>query len=169
MAQANLEPNPSGNNISYRQPVTQSDSPHPSGLIRAVNNTGRTRGSSATPTPSVVSPTPNRGYQAQIERMNKASHYQGNHNYQDASPSTTGQLTSPSQNRGLHNRNMRSLSSGTRQLVQTSQGFTNRQNDLNQQVSPGSSSFQFPGTQPLDTSQELLIHPVGVTFPTGLT
>ncbi|KAH7342835.1 hypothetical protein BKA65DRAFT_478708 [Rhexocercosporidium sp. MPI-PUGE-AT-0058] len=53
---------------------TQSE-PHPSGLIRAVLETGRTRGSSATPVPAleVVSPSPQRPLQPYIDNMDNAT------------------------------------------------------------------------------------------------
>ena len=137
----------------------------PSSLIRALNNTARTRGSSATPAPAVVSPTPNRGYQSQIEQMNRDSSYQGNRNYQNASPSTTIQSTSSSENKRVHDRNISSISSSTQQSVQSPQGFTNRWFEPDRQMSPGIGSFQFPGPRPIDTSQELLIQPVGVHIP----
>jgi hypothetical protein len=151
--------------MSYRQPSTPSDRPHPSGLIRAVNDTGRTRGSSATPAPAVVSPRPNRGYQAQIDQMNRISNHQGNRNNQNASPSNTVQSTSSSQNKRVHDRNMSSLSSSTQQSLQSPLGFTNRQFELNPRMSPGIGSFQFPGRQSVDISQELQIQPVRLTIP----
>jgi hypothetical protein len=151
--------------MSYRQPSTPSDPPHPSGLIRAVNDTGRTRGSSATPAPAVVSPRPNRGYQAQIDQMNPVSNHQGNRNYQNASPSNTVQSTSSSQNKRVHDRNMSSLSSRSQQSLQSPPGFTNRQFESNPRMSPGIGSFQFPGRQSVDISQELQLQPVSLTLP----
>ncbi|KAI6710515.1 hypothetical protein JHW43_006956 [Diplocarpon mali] len=53
--------------------------PHPktSGLIKVVGNTGRVRGSSATPTPQVLSPAPRRRMQPIINNMNNISVDQG--------------------------------------------------------------------------------------------
>ncbi|KAK2629278.1 hypothetical protein QTJ16_000098 [Diplocarpon rosae] len=44
-----------------------------SGLIKAVGNTGRVRGSSATPAPQVISPIPRRKMQSIIDNMNNMS------------------------------------------------------------------------------------------------
>jgi hypothetical protein len=50
----------------------QLSDPHPtgSGLVKAAYNTGRERGASATPAPTVFSPQPNRGVVGQVESMN---------------------------------------------------------------------------------------------------
>jgi hypothetical protein len=114
-----------------KQPTTQSD-PHPSsGLMKALIDTGRTKGSSATPAPPVISPTPNRAYQFQIERMNNASHVRDNQS-QDTSPANL-RYGSSSQRQTLHNRNM---SSTTQQSIQSG-GYASRNN------SPGTATPHF--------------------------
>ncbi|PVH89774.1 hypothetical protein DL98DRAFT_601206 [Cadophora sp. DSE1049] len=72
--------------------LTKSD-PHPGGLIRAVIETGRTRGSSATPPPpvEVVSPSPQRQIQSLANKMdnrsfNGSTGARSDHNSQQASP-----------------------------------------------------------------------------------
>jgi hypothetical protein len=97
--------------------------------------------------------------------MNRISNHQGNRNNQNASPSNTVQSTSSSQNKRVHDRNMSSLSSSTQQSLQSPLGFTNRQFELNPRMSPGIGSFQFPGRQSVDISQELQIQPVRLTIP----
>ncbi|PBP27504.1 hypothetical protein BUE80_DR001761, partial [Diplocarpon rosae] len=57
-----------------------------SGLIKAVGNTGRVRGSSATPAPQVISPIPRRKMQSIIDNMNNMSIGQGSmENYSERS------------------------------------------------------------------------------------
>lgn len=59
--------------MSHRHQTNRSD-PHPtaSGLVKAAFQTGRERGASATPAPSVISPAPNRGFQfpRHLQNMN---------------------------------------------------------------------------------------------------
>ncbi|KAH8672656.1 hypothetical protein BGZ60DRAFT_429975 [Tricladium varicosporioides] len=59
--------------MSHRHQTNRSD-PHPtvSGLVKAAFQTGRERGASATPAPSVISPAPNRGLQfpRHLQNMN---------------------------------------------------------------------------------------------------
>ncbi|KAH7419182.1 hypothetical protein BKA64DRAFT_8932 [Cadophora sp. MPI-SDFR-AT-0126] len=72
--------------------LTQSE-PHPGGLIRAVIETGRTRGSSATPPPPVeiVSPSPQKQIQSYPDKMdnrsfNGSTGARSDHNSQQVSP-----------------------------------------------------------------------------------
>ena len=112
-------------NIPKRQPSnkqsnSQSD-PHPSsGLIKALLNTGRTKGSSATPAPPVISPTPSREYRPHIERMNNASQVRGNQS-QEMSPANP--RYGPASQRQGHSRNMSSVTAKSFQ----SGGYGSRQ------------------------------------------
>jgi hypothetical protein len=117
-----------------KQPSTQTDTRPTSGLLKALMETGRTKGSSATPAPSVISPNPDRDFQAQIDKMNTSSLSRDNQG-QDMSSANTRPRSS-SQYPGFHNR---SLSSVTQQSFQTG-GYTSRN------VSPGPGAPQFrPG------------------------
>jgi len=113
-------------NLTKRQstgkpPSNQTESRAPPGLLKALMETGRTKGSSATPAPKpavpVLSPNPNRAFQAQIDRMNNASHPQEPQS-QDmgVSDARHGSSSQPS---GGHNRNM---SSATQNSFQTQVG-----------------------------------------------
>jgi len=134
-------------NVPKRQPTskqstTQSD-PHPSsGLMKVLIDTGRTKGSSATPDPPMISPTPNRGYQSQIERMNNASHARDNQS-QDVSPANV-RYGLPSQRQGLHNRDVSFI---TQQSVQSG-GYASRSN------SPGTATPHFRREESRESGQE---------------
>ena len=97
-----------GHEMSCRQPMTHSDPhPHPSGLIRAVDNLGRMRGASATPAQNkILSPTPNRGFLPQIEEMNKTS--QALENRSNTSNSVRSSFSAKDQ--GITTRNVSSSS-----------------------------------------------------------
>lgn len=55
-------------------PNASRSDPLPSGLSRALDNTGRGRNSSATPVPQFASPTPRREFSRQIDNMNNPNH-----------------------------------------------------------------------------------------------
>jgi hypothetical protein len=116
-------------NLTKRQsngktPGNQTDSRPASGLLKALMETGRTKGSSATPAPQpavpVVSPNPNRAFQAQIDKMNNASHSQESQS-QDIGPADS-RYGSSSLRSGGHNR---TTGSATQQSFQTG-GYASR-------------------------------------------
>jgi hypothetical protein len=104
-----------------KPPSTQSDPRPTSGLLKALMETGRTKGSSATPAPPVISPNPNRDFQAQLDKMNSASHAQQNQ-IQDMGPADARYGPSSQRPGATHNRNMSSV---TQQSFQTG-GYTSR-------------------------------------------
>jgi len=129
---------------STGKPPNIEPDPHPAGapkgLIKALLETGRTKGSSATPAPQVVSPNPNRAMQAQIEKMDDAS--QARDNQGQGIISVNARSRSSSQYPGIHNR---SMSSVTQQSFQSG-GYGSRA------PSPGTgpSQFRFGGIQGSD-------------------
>jgi hypothetical protein len=118
-----------------KPPSTQSDTRPASGLLKALMETGRTKGSSATPAPQVISPNPNRAFGAQIEKMNNASRSQENQS-QDMGAADARYGSSSQRPGGAHNRTMSSV---TQQSFQTG-GYASRN------PTPGAGPSQFrPG------------------------
>jgi hypothetical protein len=104
-----------------KPPNTQSDHRPTSGLLKALLDTGRTKGSSATPAPPVISPNPNRDFQTQLDKMNNTSHSHQNQSQDMGSADARYGLAS--QRPGTtHNRNMSSV---TQKSFQTG-GYTSR-------------------------------------------
>jgi hypothetical protein len=88
---------------------------HPSGLLRALEATGRTRGSAATPQPStIVSPSPDRSYQARSHLGNMNTLPTAPRNIQSTHDNTSPLSTaSPGYNRGSEGRDRQENSSTT--------------------------------------------------------
>ena len=132
----------------------------PQSLRNALEGTGRTRGSAATP---VLSPTPNRAFQSQIDNL-----YLSSTNLSNMSPASSNNgKYYQAQNQGAHNRQMSSSTqlSGNLGFGQ-SQNQGHRQTQHNRRASSGSnqsSNLQSPSTQHLLSGQEAasvsFIHP----------
>ena len=113
---------------------------HPSGLVRLVEATGRTRGSSATPQPpSVLSPTPNRGFQTLAQpnninnSMNQAPPSGSSSNSQGHASPCSQSSSRLNQGFAVYNRNQ--TSSTQQSSPAPSHGFNHR-NDSSPRVQP---------------------------------
>jgi hypothetical protein len=133
-----------GEAMMQRPQPERTSSGIPQSLQAALEDTGRTRGSAATP---IISPAPNRAFQSQIDSLNNASINQRNFSNMSSGPGPF--VSTWNLNQGLHNRNASSSTqrsgvsgSGQNQNQGHAKQPHNRQNSSSSHQS--SSSYQSP-------------------------
>ena len=124
----------------------------PQSLRSALEDTGRTRGSAATP---VFSPIPNRAFQSQIDDLNMAS---TSFNMSPASGHRCSSFPHPSQTQGAHNRHLssstqRSGNSGFGQSQSQGHSQTPHIHQTSTSSHQSNASFQSPAHQRPISSQ----------------